>query len=406
MEYLKSALSSIKQNKGRTVLTMLGIIIGIASVITILSIGNGMKSYVNSSLDDMAGGGITINIDAKKTDRYLEPDELLRIKEAVPEVLGITLSIDAGGTIINERDEEVYVGISGGMPDVMNEFKDGMHDGRFYRDDDVESGSAVCALSQRDAILLFKTDDVVGKSFNLNYGAKSAEVTISGVIKSTDEEIETAKNALRLKEQAYYWNEIYVPYTFLTNKFGLSGERITSFKFYTSPGVADETALKVKSVTENILDLRGESAVSIQSFASIAGTYTSILDVVTLVVAMIAAISLVVGGIGVMNIMTVTVTERTREIGIRKSLGARTSYILIQFLTESAVITLLGGMIGMLMGYVFTQIAGNFMSFPPVISPTDVLMVVTISIADGLFFGIYPAKRAAKMDPIEALRQE
>ena len=127
---------------------------------------------------------------------------------------------------------------------------------------------------------------------------------------------------------------------------------------------------------------------------------------VTLVVAMIAAISLVVGGIGVMNIMTVTVTERTREIGIRKSLGARTSYILIQFLTESAVITLFGGMIGMLMGFLFTRIAGNFMSFPPVISPMNVLMVVTISVADGLFFGIYPARRAAKMDPIEALRQE
>ena len=169
---------------------------------------------------------------------------------------------------------------------------------------------------------------------------------------------------------------------------------------------ADETALKVKSVTENILNLRGEKAVSIQSFASMASTYTSILNVVTLVVTMIAAISLVVGGIGVMNIMTVTVTERTREIGIRKSLGARTSYILIQFLTESAVITLLGGMLGMLMGFLFTKVVGNFMSFPPVISPMNVLLVVAISVADGLFFGIYPARKAAKMDPIEALRQE
>ena len=126
----------------------------------------------------------------------------------------------------------------------------------------------------------------------------------------------------------------------------------------------------------------------------------------TLVVAMIAAISLVVGGIGVMNIMTVTVTERTREIGIRKSLGARTSYILLQFLTESAVITLLGGMLGMLMGFLFTKVVGNFMSFPPVISPINVIMVVLISVSDGIFFGIYPARKAAKLDPIEALRQE
>ena len=405
MEYLKSALASIKQNKGRTFLTMLGIIIGIASVITILSIGNGMKTYVNSSLDELAGGGITIVIDAKKTDRYLVADDLLKIKDAIPEVLGITLSITTGGDIVSER-EDLYTGITGGMPDMAYEFKDGMYSGRFFRDDDVESGSAVCVLSQRDAILLFKTDDVLGREFNLSYGSKSAEMTIVGVTRSKPDEIETAKQALRQNERIYYWSEIYVPYTLLTTKFGLSGDKTTSFKFYTSPGIADETALKVKSVTENILDLRGEGAVSIQSFASIAGTYTSILNVVTLVVAMIAAISLVVGGIGVMNIMTVTVTERTREIGIRKSLGARTSYILIQFLTESAVITLFGGMIGMLMGFLFTRIAGNFMSFPPVISPMNVLMVVTISVADGLFFGIYPARRAAKMDPIEALRQE
>ena len=406
MEYLKSALSSIKQNKGRTLLTMLGIIIGIASVITILAIGNGMKAYVNSSLDDLSGGGITIAIDAKKTDRYLEPNELLQIKEAVPEVLGVTLTIDTGGDIINERGDELYTGITGGMPDMMNEFKDGMHSGRFFREDDVESGSAVCVLSQRDAILLFKTDDVLGKSFDLNVGTKSAEITITGVMKSSQEEVEKAKLILNQGEQRYYWYDIYVPYTLLTNKFGFTGEKVTSFKFYTSPGIADETALKVKSVTENMLDIRGESAVSIQSFASMASTYTSILNVVTLVVAMIAAISLVVGGIGVMNIMTVTVTERTREIGIRKSLGARTSYILLQFLTESAVITLLGGMLGMLMGFLFTKVVGNFMSFPPVISPINVIMVVLISVSDGIFFGIYPARKAAKLDPIEALRQE
>ncbi len=405
MEYLKSAIISIKHNKGRTLLTMLGIIIGIASVITILSIGNGMKVYVNSSLDEIAGGGITIAIDPKKTDKYLESDDLGRIKEAIPEVLGVTMAIGTNGEVNTGRDQ-FTVGLTGGMPDMMNEFKDGMYDGRFFREDDVESSSAVCVLSQRDAILLFKTDDVVGKEFTFDYGPKSVQMLICGVIRSKPEEIERARLVIQQQAQGYYWSDLYVPYTLLTNKFGLTGEKITSFKFYTSPGIADETALKVKSVTENILDIRGDGAVSIQSFASIAGTYTSILNVVTLVVAMIAAISLVVGGIGVMNIMTVSVAERTREIGIRKSLGARTSYILLQFLTESAVITLLGGMIGMLMGFIFTKIAGNFMSFPPVISPMNVLLVVAISVSDGLFFGIYPARRAARLDPIEALRQE
>ncbi len=405
MEYLKSAISSIKQNKGRTFLTMLGIIIGIASVITILSIGNGMKSYVNTSLDEISSGGVTINLDPKKTDRYLNIDDLEKIRDVVPEMLGITNSISANGEAVTDK-QQLELGVTGGLPDIARENTKGMFDGRFFRQDDVESGAAVCVISQEDAILLFNTDEVVDKSFQLNIGNKSAECSIVGVTRSDEEDIKNAREAVRKKEQAYYWCTIQVPYTLLTGRFGLSGEKITSFKIYTSPGIADETALKVKSVTENLIDVRGEGAVQIQSFASIAGAYNNILNIVTLVVALIAAISLLVGGIGVMNIMTVTVTERTREIGIRKSLGAKTSYILIQFLTESAVITLIGGMIGMLMGYLFTRIVQLFMSFPPVISPMDVLMVVTISIADGLFFGIYPARKAAKMDPIEALRQE
>ncbi|WP_050008136.1 ABC transporter permease [Butyrivibrio sp. WCE2006] len=405
MEYLKSAISSIKQNKGRTFLTMLGIIIGIASVITILSIGNGMKSYVNTSLDEMSSGGVTINLDPKKTDRYLNIDDLEKIRDVVPEMLGITNSISANGEAVTDK-QQLEVGITGGLPDIARENTKGMFDGRFFRQDDVESGAAVCVISQEDAILLFNTDEVVDKSFQLNIGNKSSECSIVGVTRSDEEDIKNAREAVRKKEQAYNWCTIQVPYTLLTGRFGLSGEKITSFKIYTSPGIADETALKVKSVTENLIDVRGEGAVQIQSFASIAGAYNNILNIVTLVVALIAAISLLVGGIGVMNIMTVTVTERTREIGIRKSLGAKTSYILIQFLTESAVITLIGGMIGILMGYLFTRIVQLFMSFPPVISPMDVLMVVTISIADGLFFGIYPARKAAKMDPIEALRQE
>lgn len=405
MEYIKSAFSSIKQNKGRTFLTMLGIFIGISSVITILSIGNGMKVFVNSSLDEISSGGVTINLDPKKTDRYLEPEDLERIKDAVPEMQGITLTISSSGTYNDGKDDR-QLGITGGTADISHEETKGMHAGRFFRDDEAEAGTAVCVISQQDALLLFRTDDVVDKTFTVDIGSKSVDLMIVGVAKSSDEDIESAKEAIKKKEEAYYYCSIYVPYALLTGRFGFAGDKITSFKIYTNPGMADETALKVKSVTENMLELRGEGAVQIQSFASIAGAYTSILDVVTLVVALIAAISLVVGGIGVMNIMTVTVTERTREIGIRKSLGARTSYILIQFLTESAIITLIGGMIGMLMGFLFTKIAENFMSFPPVISPMNVLMVVAISIADGLFFGIYPARRAAKMDPIEALRQE
>ncbi len=405
MEYIISAFSSIKQNKGRTLLTMLGIIIGIASVITILSIGNGMKAYVNSSLDDMSAGGVTINIDPKKTDRYLTMENIQTIKDAVPDILGATITLSTTGSV-NIKGQDYYIGLNGGTTDIYNEITSGFYAGRFFRDDDVEMGSAVCVLSQRDALLLFGTYDVLEKEFTINLGAKSIDFTVIGITSSPDAEIQSAYEAIRRGEQGYYWYTAYVPYTVLSSKLGMEGDKLTSFKIYTSPGTADESALKVKSVTENILDLRGENAVKIQSFASMANTYNRILNVVTMVVALIAAISLIVGGIGVMNIMTVTVTERTRDIGIRKSLGARTSYILIQFLTESAVITLIGGFIGFLGGVGFTAIVRNFMSFPPVIRPIDVILVVLISIGDGLFFGIYPARRAAGLNPIDALRQE
>ncbi len=404
MEYLKSALASIRHNKGRSFLTMLGIIIGIASVITILAIGNGMKTYVNTSLDEITNGAVTINIDPKKTDRFLTPANLDTIEGAVNEIYGLTPRFS--GNVGCHMREDMIVFLEGGAPIVEREFTDGMYKGHCFKEDDVEGARSVGVVDQRTAILLFGTDDVIDKTIEVTYNTGSTEITIIGVAASTPDRIAQAKQARQLRQESYYYCDVYVPYTLLTQKMGYVDEKITSFQLYTLPGMADEAALKVKAAAENILSLRGEGAVKIQSFASMAAMYNNILNVVTLVVALIAAISLVVGGIGVMNIMTVTVTERTREIGIRKSLGARTSMVLMQFLTESAVITLIGGIIGMIMGFIFTKIAESFMPFAPVISPMHVLLVVSISIADGLFFGIYPARRAAKLDPIEALRQE
>ncbi|MBE5861126.1 MAG: FtsX-like permease family protein [Butyrivibrio sp.] len=404
MEYLKTAFLSIKQNKGRSFLTMLGIIIGIASVITILAIGNGMKAYVNRSLDDFTSGAVTINIDQKKTSKFLTISQLKQIEEVTPEAYGITPSFSTYANLTDNTD--FYCSVKGGTPVIARDSSHGICKGRFFRDDDVESASPVCVTTQQSAILLFGTDDVLDKTISIEVEGKSVELTIIGVLKSSDEDVAQAKAARKKGEQYYYIIEFFVPYTIMTQKFNIASENFTSFAIYTQQGQADDTAMKVKSIVENMLDLRGEGAVVIESFASIAGAYNKILNIVTMVVALIAAISLLVGGIGVMNIMTVSVTERTREIGIKKSLGAKTAYIMIQFLTESALITLIGGFIGMAMGALFTKIASNFMSFPPVIDPMNVLLVVAISVADGIFFGIYPAKRAAKMSPIDALKQE
>ena len=168
----------------------------------------------------------------------------------------------------------------------------------------------------------------------------------------------------------------------------------------------DEAQAKIKSVVENVMGLRGESAIKVKSTEGMSTVEETILDVITSVVSLIASISLLVGGIGVMNIMTVSVTERTREIGIRKSLGARTSSILTQFLAEAAILTSIGGIIGIILGLLFAKIACMVAGFGFVVNPFLIAGVVAISTGIGLFFGIYPARRAAKLNPIDALRTE
>ena len=403
MEYLKSAFSSILHNKARSLLTMLGIIIGISSVITILAIGNGMKAAVGGELDDMQSGGVTINIDAKKTDKYLTGDEVKQIGEQIPEAYGASPTVSGYGQA--EGKNKVSANLTGGNENIIYSQTAKMAGGRFFSDMDVQSANPVGVMTQAGAILLFRSTDAVGMTFDMTINGMTRTITIVGLIESDEESLKNAWSAVNADE-IWEYIKVYVPYTLLTQGYSLAGANIQSFTVYPEPGRQDDVALKAKRLAENALGLRGQKAVSIQSFASMLESFNKILNIVTMVVTLIAAISLIVGGIGVMNIMTVSVTERTREIGIRKALGARTGSILIQFLAESALLTLIGGLIGMLAGYGLTFVVSKFMSFPPKILISDVALVVLISTSIGIFFGIYPALRAAKMSPIDALRYE
>ncbi|MCR5093158.1 MAG: ABC transporter permease [Lachnospiraceae bacterium] len=406
MEYVKSAYASIRENKGRSFLTMLGIIIGISSVITILAIGNGLKTTVGGQLGDIQSGGITISIDAKKTNKYLTGAEVRMIGEEIPEAYGASPKLSAIGEIQGERSK-LNASFTGGNEIIVHGQRAAVVEGRFFNESEAESGGTVAVLTQAGAVSIFgMSGDVVGKTFEASIGGKTRELTVVGLLKSSDSEIRQAYRNVHGLEAMFSYIAVHVPYTLLTQGYAQDGERIISYQIFPYPNEQDPASLRAKRLTESVLGLRGENAVSIQSFASFLDTFNRILDVVTLVVAFIAAISLIVGGIGVMNIMTVSVTERTREIGIRKALGARTSSILVQFLAESAMITVIGGIIGMLAGYGLTFIVSNFMSFPPQVRIRDVVIVVSISASIGLFFGIYPAFRAAKMNPIEALRYE
>ncbi len=393
-------------NKGRTLLTMLGIIIGISSVIAILSVGNGLKASMTKSLDSMTNGAVTIVIDQKKTNKHLNNDQLREIAEAVPIIKGASPRINTDAKAILPR-LDMPVQFCGGNEFFINEFDEGMYSGRFYNEYDVENASEVCVLYETAALYMFRSVDVTGMEVELTYNGITRNVTIIGVLKSSESDMERARQNIAAGQGDYMWPTLYMPYTLMTDKFTIPGENITSFSIYPMSGHADAAAVKVCSVAEIILDLRGENAVSVPSFASMMSMYTNILDSVTMIVALVAAISLLVGGIGVMNIMTVTVTERTREIGIRKSLGAHTSSILFQFLIESSMITLLAGLIGMALGFVLSKLVSMVSdSLTAVILPRDVIMVVSISTAIGIFFGIYPARRAARLNPVDALRAE
>ena len=276
-----------------------------------------------------------------------------------------------------------------------------MVQGRYFSKSDVDDARNVIVLSQIAAEYIFGYEEVVGQTFEMTAYDISSEFTVVGVRENTSLDIAYAS----FNDEPMVTAD--VPFTYAAETFRLdSNDYFTSLTVYLDSENKDEVLLKTRSVVENIMGLRGENAVKISSGYGFDQTTDQILSIITSVVAIIAAISLLVGGIGVMNIMTVSVTERTREIGIRKSLGARTSSILVQFLAEASILTFTGGMIGIILGLSLALLICKVIDFSFVVNPVLIVIVVAISTAIGLFFGIYPAKRAANLDPIEALRNE
>ena len=286
------------------------------------------------------------------------------------------------------------------------EFGKGIYAGRFYNENDVRTTADVCVLTQVSSLFLFDTFDTVGKTVSIDIDGKTHEMTVIGVMGNSSVSISYAEDDIKADRLESNTADIYVPYTLLSNKYNLADEKISDFYIYPLSGRDSVAASKVKTYTENILGVRGEKAVTVHMPASIMSMLSGIMDSVTLIVSLVAAISLIVGGIGVMNIMTVTVAERTREIGIRNALGARTKSILIQFLIESSLICLIAGFIGMILGIMLSMGIGTLVEMQAVVLPSNILVAVGISVAVGVLSGIYPAFKAARLNPIDALRTE
>lgn len=401
LEYIKIALMNIKSNKGRSVLTMLGIIIGISSVIMVISIGNGVRGQVNSELEGLGGGQIAFYVDSTRKDTTVtfNQSDYDAILEQVEHVKGVTPSFGTWGTAEGPKGD-YDISMSGGTTGLQYASTDPIIKGKYFTQNDYDAGSNVCVISEASAVALFGTTDVVGMTFDATFWGITQELRIIGIRKD---------NASALINMGYGTTTIQaeVPLTFMANKLGYYIDEVEQFYVIAeSSEYSTEVAAKALTLLENRHNCRGENQIMMESFTDYTAQFDTILGFITIFISFVAAISLLVGGIGVMNIMLVSVTERTREIGIRKSLGARTASILLQFLAEAGIITLLGGIIGIILGVLGAMAIGSVAGIAPQVSIGTVIFASIFSCGVGIFFGIYPAKKAAKLSPIEALRHE
>ncbi len=396
LEYLESAMKNIVSNKMRTGLTMLGIIIGIASVIAVITLGNGMASYVTDEVNAFGGNLAAIYLDTSATDSWFTFEDERVLKENFPQLLGCSFSVGNMGIASGNRgafDAVIY----GAESDYQYTAGTKVKDGHYFTEDQVDSAARVCVLMENDAKHLFGTTQAIGKTVEVSLDGYSVELEVIGVKENWSDMI------MQMMELEGYFAYIEMPITTFANTFGYNISEFSSMELYWPQDQSESIVSDIVRFFENRKGLRGQNAIYQQSMSDVSSEVNSIMSAITTFITFVAAISLLVGGIGVMNIMLVSVTERTREIGIRKSIGARTRSIMIQFLAESSIISLMGGIVGVVIGIAAAEIGCRILEFSVTIDPVTVLGASAFSIAIGLFFGIYPARKAAKLKPIDAL---
>jgi len=399
---LKIAMRALLRNKARSILTMLGIVIGVGAVIAMVSLGQGAQQQVQQQIASMGTNMLIVSAGSQNTGGLrggagttttLTPDDVQAILRDAPAVHAASPSVTASVTLVfgNQNWTTRAEGTNTSYSEIRNR---GVSSGEFFTDADVTSAARVAVIGQTLANNLYPGMDPVGQTLRV----RNLPFRVVGV--------------LAARGQSQFGQDqddtLLMPYTTAMKKL-LSTTYIPTA--YVS-AVSSEATTAAESQIGEILRARhnlrqGQTDdFNVRNLTDVANTAEATTKVMTMLLGGIAAVSLLVGGIGIMNIMLVSVTERTREIGIRMAVGARTNHVQSQFLIESVVLGLAGGLGGILLGVGVSFLLSSVFGWPQLISPVAVVGSALFSMAIGVFFGYYPAKKAANLDPIEALRFE
>lgn len=399
---LKIAIKALNNNKLRCFLTMLGIIIGVAAVITMLAIGQGSKESIRAQISEMGSnmimihpgsmqrGGVRQNADNMQTLKIADYEAL----RSLPAVAAVSPNVSASGQIVNGNNN-YPTSVSGVAPDYLDIRKLKVKDGSMFTPQDVKTASKVCVLGKTVVDNLFPNgEDPIGHV--VRFG--SIPFTVIGVLESK------GTNSMGMDQD----DVVLAPYTTVMKRI-LSIDYIQGI--FASATNEDDTDQAISVISDMLrsnhrLAEGAEDDFDIMSQQELSEMMNSTSDMMTVLLACVAGISLLVGGIGIMNIMYVSVTERTREIGLRMSIGARSIDILSQFLIESIIISVSGGVIGVILGLLASWVISAVVHWPVSVQAYSIILSFVVCTLTGIFFGWYPAKKASNLDPIEAIRFE
>lgn len=415
-EYIRIAVYSIRTNMMRSLLTMLGIIIGVASVIAIITVGNGGRDYIVGMIKEMGSSNavsVTVNPQIASSSDYITAEDIKAIKEL--EIVEYISPTVIGIGSFKTKYEDGFAFTIGGTTDFKYIMGSDCKYGRFFDDQEYISSRPVCIIDTASASTLYGYENVVGETIDYFSNGKTYRLKIIGVMdllgmfgSSSDDYME------QMSSMSSMMGGFTMTACMLLIPSSTASKMLDAQERYDACYIMSKDPSDLDAAGNAALNLlkarhknfEREGVYTVTNLASLVDLLETVISIFTLFIACISGISLLVGGIGVMNIMLVSVTERTREIGIRKALGARTSAILLQFLTESIIMCVIGGTIGLAIGVSGALFAAYLVGIPIKVKISTLILAVGFSSAIGIFFGIYPARRAAKMPPIEALRRE